>query len=102
MLKHFCAQAIFAQADAKDLESFIDTQLGNIDGGNDQGLSTFIRASVSSYGDRGGQVLRAVQKPAQPVGCFNHPYMTSIFLVNAGRGQGKNPRFGWANHAFDS
>lgn len=79
----------FAQADAKGLESFIDTQLGNIDGGNDQGLSTFIqRKREQLRATEVGKFFERYKHQPSQWAALTHPYDKHL-LVNAGPGAGK-------------
>ena len=79
----------FAQADAKGLESFIDTQLGNIDGGNDQGLSTFIQSKREQLrATEVGKFFERYKNQPSQWAALTHPYDKHL-LVNAGPGAGK-------------
>lgn len=82
-------EGYFAQADAKGLEDFIDTQLGNIDGGNDQGLSAFIQSKREQLrATEVGKFFERYKSQPNQWAALTHPYDQHL-LVNAGPGAGK-------------
>ncbi len=82
-------EGYFAQADAKGLEDFIDTQLGNIDGGNDQGLSAFIQTKREQLrATEVGKFFERYKSQPNQWAALTHPYDQHL-LVNAGPGAGK-------------
>lgn len=82
-------EGYFAQADAKGLEDFIDTQLGSIDVGNDQDLSAFIQSKREQLrATEVGKFFERYKSQPNQWAALTHPYDKHL-LVNAGPGAGK-------------
>ncbi len=82
-------EGYFSQADTKGLEAFIEAQLGNIDGGNDQGLSSFIEGKLEQLrATEVGKFFDLYKGQKNQWAALSHPYDQHL-LVNAGPGSGK-------------